>query len=135
MEKIYKWEFVDVAEMLPEFWGTVQNLRGAASQGNPWPMAKKVTDIMSWVLCFAVYTNVLASKNSKAVPEMLAYLVFIMHILAKTSVSWFGLIVIWLSATKLSPQGATSNPQSTRLCTSYVLRELQDQVSSVTSVS
>ena len=70
VEKIYKWEFVDMAEMLPEFWVTVQDLRAETSQGNPWPMAKKkVTDIMSWVQCFCHLYQCVGIKELQSCPR------------------------------------------------------------------
>ena len=82
VERIHKWEFVDMAELLPECWGTVHNLRSETelTQGVSRPMAKKkMTGILTWVQSFAVYTSILASKHPEAVPELLAYLVCILQ--------------------------------------------------------
>ena len=71
-----------MAELLPEYWGMVHSSTAETdlTQGNRRPAAKKkVTDIMTWVQCFAVYTSVMASRNLEAVPELLAYLVCILR--------------------------------------------------------
>ena len=82
VERIHKWEFVDMAELLPEYWGAAHSLRSEAelTNGNPRPVVKKkVTDILTWVQCFAVYTSIMASKNPEMVPALLAYLVCILR--------------------------------------------------------
>lgn len=112
VEKIHKWEFVDMAEMLPEYWGTAQNLRAETAHGNSRPVAKKkVTDIMSWVQCFAVYTSVMASKNPEAVPEMLAYLVCIL----RTSQDFGGLAWVNYDSAFRRQAAATGNRQWSRV--------------------
>ena len=82
VESIHKWAFIDMAELLPEYWGTAHSSRVETelTQGNSWlGSKKKVTDILTWAQCFAVYTSVMASRNPEAVPELLAYLVCILH--------------------------------------------------------
>ena len=112
VEKIHKWEFVDMAEMLPEYWGTAQNSKAETSFGNMRPAAKKkVTDIMSWVQCFAVYTSVMASKNPEAVPEMLAYLVCIL----RTSQDFGGLAWVNYDSAFRRQAAATGNRQWSRV--------------------
>ena len=59
-ERIHKLEFVDMAEILPEYWGSVQKVRSETqlTHGVPQSVAKRnMTDILTWVQCFAVYTS------------------------------------------------------------------------------
>ena len=42
--KIHKWEVVDMVEMFPKCWRTVQNSRAKTSRRNPLPVAKKKRD-------------------------------------------------------------------------------------------
>ena len=57
-EKIARWEFVDMAELLPELWSTLapKDSRSApgAKQGVP-RRRRTITDIATWVQCFATY--------------------------------------------------------------------------------
>ncbi len=41
-------------------------------------MRKGVKDILQWEECFAIYTEVLASKFPAAVPDLLAYMLMIL---------------------------------------------------------
>ena len=76
VEKIHKWECVDMAELLTEYWGMVHCSKAETelTQGNRQPTAKKkVTDVMIWVQYFADHTSVMMSRNPGTVPELLAY--------------------------------------------------------------
>ena len=67
-----------MAELLLEYWGSVQNVRSETDlpQWVSRLVAKrKVTDILTWVKCFAVDTSYMTSKHLKAVLKLLAYLV------------------------------------------------------------
>ena len=114
VEKIHKWEFVDMAELLPEYWGTVHSSRVEAelTQGNHRLVSKKkVTDILTWVQCFAVYTSVMASRNPEAVPELLAYLVCIL----RTSQDFGGLAWVNYDSAFRRQAAATGNRQWSRV--------------------
>lgn len=82
-EKIRKWEFVDMAELLPEFWSLPPAIK---SEGQPITQpslprrSRKVTDLASWVQCFATYVGVLAGSSPEAVPELMAYLIQIVRV-------------------------------------------------------
>ena len=69
--KIMRWEFVDMAEMLPEFWS---NTKSEDEDQKPAPSrrTRQVTDIFTWIQCFASYTSVLAGRYVECVPEMMA---------------------------------------------------------------
>ena len=75
-------------------------------------------------------------KEPQADPEMLAYLVCILHTSQDFGgLAWVNLIMIRPSAAKPPLQGTASGRMSTRHCIQYALRESQDLVSAVTSAS
>ena len=81
-EKITRWEFVDMAELLPEFWSTVNPRESASNSVITQSGARRkraVTDIATWLQCFATYTSVMSTAHPQAVPELLAYLIFILR--------------------------------------------------------
>ena len=50
--KVRRWEFVEMGELLPEFWvGQPRELEREASRGRT-RQARQVTDIFTWVQCF-----------------------------------------------------------------------------------
>ena len=68
-QRIRQWEFIDMAELLPEV-----QLFGGAEDGRPGGKRITVTDILTWVQCFGIYVSVLAPSYPEAVPELLAYM-------------------------------------------------------------
>lgn len=80
-EQIQRWDFVDMAELLPEYWGVVPGAKlGAEALNAKATRKKKVTNILTWVQCFAVYTSVMAAKHPEATPELMAYLICILRV-------------------------------------------------------
>ena len=82
-EKIRRWEFVDMAELLPEFWSlplTTKSEGQPVTQPSPSRRSRKVTDLASWVQCFATYVGVLAGSSPEVVPELMAYLIQIVRV-------------------------------------------------------
>ena len=73
-ERIKKWEFVDMAELLPEFWATPGPKESLLS-GTPRPAATRrkrvVTDIATWVQCFATYVSVMSTAHQPSVGRRL----------------------------------------------------------------
>ena len=81
-EKITRWDFVDMAELLPEFWTSVnprETASNAATTQNGARRKRAVTDIATWLQCFATYTSVMSTAHPQAVPELLAYLIFVLR--------------------------------------------------------
>ena len=73
-DKIKRWEYVEMSELLPEFWSRPEdgeNKQAAARR------RCQVTEIFTWVQCFCTYTSVLSQSSPETVPELLAYLVTI----------------------------------------------------------
>lgn len=72
-QRVWWWEFIDMAEMLPELWA-------CRSNDNPTncPTARvrcPITDLRTWLKAFATYMAVMSQKNGGSVPESMAYMV------------------------------------------------------------
>ena len=63
-----------MAELLPEFWGSTSG-KEASQPGT----SCAVTDIATWIQCFATYISVMSASHPGAVPELLALLIFILR--------------------------------------------------------
>ncbi len=79
---ILNWEFVDLAELKhPSSTETLgadpdtQKLIITPSLEVSRYKRKPIRDIVTWTQCFAVYTAVLATKESSIVPELMAYMI------------------------------------------------------------
>lgn len=77
--KILRWEFVDMSEMLPEYWSSAKADEEDQKRAPP-RRTRQVTDIFTWIQCFASYVSVLAGRFADCVPEMMAYLVTITRV-------------------------------------------------------
>ena len=69
--KIRRWEFVEMGELLPEFWvaprdGEGDNKVRRARQG------RKVADLCTWLQCYAVYMAVLGPQEPQVIPDLMA---------------------------------------------------------------
>ena len=83
-EKIWRWEFMDMGELLPECWG----ITGEGRSGPLHRRTRVVADIFSWIQCFTSYVS---SQHPEAIPELMAY----MASLVKTSKTWHGSGMMW----------------------------------------
>ena len=72
--KICRHEFVEMHELLPEFW---QDQKG---EGKTTTKAKKrALELTVWLQCFALYVGVLAPRFPLEVPELMAYMIAIIR--------------------------------------------------------
>ena len=78
-DKIRRWEFVDMGELLPEFWSLPKD-EDSAKSAAPARRSRKVTDIFSWLQCYATYASVLGPQFPEAIPELLAYMASIIRV-------------------------------------------------------
>ena len=79
--KITRWEFVDMAELLPECWssfGPKESVSTPGTRFGGYRRRRAVTDIATWVQYFATYVSVMSTPHPQAVPELLAYLIFVL---------------------------------------------------------
>ena len=76
-EKVRRWEFVEMAELLPEYWGLVVGVKAEEEESSHtrriMSKRQKVTDIGTWLQCFGTYIAVMAGGSPEVVPELLAY--------------------------------------------------------------
>ena len=68
-EKIWQWEFVEMAELLPEQWNVRKDDAGALGRRR-----KQVTNIDTWLQCFTSYTSVMSRRFPEDVVELLGYM-------------------------------------------------------------
>ena len=71
-EKIRRWE---MAEILPELWSVPGRQEEAEGRRAPVGRPHQVTDVSTWLRCFAMYTSVLSGPFPQDVPEILAYVI------------------------------------------------------------
>ena len=81
-EKIAWWEFIEMAELLPKFWSPLSPSEASSTptiiQGGP-RCKRTVTDIATWLQCFATYTSVMSRAHPQPVPEFLACLIIVLR--------------------------------------------------------
>ena len=77
-QKIRRWEFVDMGELLPEF--SQRDDEAAAKRSWTAKKPRQVTDIFSWMQCFTTYVSVLGPAYPEAVPELMAYAATIIRV-------------------------------------------------------
>ena len=70
-DRILRWDFVEMGELLPEFGLSASNEQSSTSLTR---RSRKVTEISTWTMCFATFVGILGPGNPAAVPELMAYL-------------------------------------------------------------
>ena len=78
-ERIGRWEFIEMSEMLPEFW-TQSRSDEAESKPTVTRRRRQVTEIFTWIQCFCTYVGVLGGKHPESVPELMTYLIMIIRV-------------------------------------------------------
>lgn len=78
-ERIRRWEYIEMSEMLPEFW-TQTKSDEAESKPAAARRRRQVTEIFTWIQCFCTYVGVLGGKHPESVPELMAYLITITRV-------------------------------------------------------
>lgn len=75
--KIRRGEYVDMGELLPEFWTGTREEEGDGARAR---RSRKVTDILTWVQCFSSYVAVRGPTAPELIPELMAYLANIVRV-------------------------------------------------------
>ena len=78
-ERICRWEYIDMSDLLPEFWPDQKAEEGTAKRANRSTAKKRVQDINVWLQCYAMYVGVMATKFPDMVPELMAYMISILR--------------------------------------------------------
>lgn len=77
--KIGRWEFIEMYELLPEFWTQKGDEMASKTSTSSRAKAKRwVHDINVWLQCFALYVSVMSNKSLQHIPELMAYMVNIL---------------------------------------------------------
>ena len=76
--KIWKGEYVDMGELLPEFWVDAREQSDVRREVRP-RQGRKVTDIFTWLQCYSTYVAVRVPKAPLLAPEFMTYQATIMR--------------------------------------------------------
>ena len=80
VNKIRRWEFIEMGELLPEFWVGPKEAEGESGKEKRVRQGRKDTDIFTWLQCFGTYIAVLAKHELALVPELMAYMGLIIRV-------------------------------------------------------
>lgn len=78
-DRIRKWEFVEMYELLPELLADQKSGESSGKQLSRARGRKRVQDVGVWLQCFAVLVGVVANSSPEAVPGLMAYMVSIIR--------------------------------------------------------
>ena len=78
--KIRRGEFVEMGELLPEFWSHTKGEEGEPSRETKSRKTRKVTDIFTWIQCFGTYVSVRTPPAPHLIPEFMAYMATIVRV-------------------------------------------------------
>jgi len=80
VERIDKGEYIEMCELLPEFWMAPRESEESAAQRTAKSRGRRQTqDVCVWLQCFAVYVVMMSARWPKRVPEMMAYMIHIIR--------------------------------------------------------
>ena len=80
VNKIRRWKFIEMGELLPEFWVRPKEAEGESGKEKRVRQVRKDTDIFTWLQCFGTYVAVLAKHKPALVPELMAYMGLIIRV-------------------------------------------------------
>lgn len=86
-EKIWKWEFVEMSEMVAESWSQKLDEPSAGLVAVN-RRRRPVTELIPWVQCFATYISVMSRRFPESVPELLAYMTGIIRASREYGPAW-----------------------------------------------
>ncbi len=75
--KIRRWEFVEMGELLPEFWTAKEEVERKDQRPR---QGRKVTEIFTWLQCYGSLVAVLAPTEPRVIPELMAYMGLIVRV-------------------------------------------------------
>ena len=78
-ERICRCEYIDMSDLLPEFWLDQKAEEGTAKRANRSTAKKRVQDINVLLQCYAVHIGVMATKFPNMVPELMLYMISILR--------------------------------------------------------
>jgi hypothetical protein len=78
-QRIWKGEFVEMAELLPEKLGQADTPPAPSKEDKQKPKKKRVVAILQWVECFHTYIGVLVQQQPGRIQDLLAYASLVVH--------------------------------------------------------
>ena len=93
--KIQKGEFVEMGELLPEFWSSHREENVEGKQEIKIRRRRKVTDIFTWLQCFGSYVSVHTQHTPSLIPELMAYMAAIVRVYARIMQGWHRCDTMW----------------------------------------
>jgi len=87
--RIQQGDYIDMGELLLESWPMSEE----TSKGASHRQSRAVTNIFTWLQCFAAYVSVQGSKSPELFPELMAYMTTILRV----SQDWDGFTMMQLS--------------------------------------
>ena len=102
VEKICRWDFVDMADMLPEV--RLEERKGEPEKLLPRRPCCK-TDIWSWLHCFGTYVSVLGPSFPEIIPELMGY----MSLIIRCGQDYEGLAWVWYNMAYRQQAAASGN--------------------------
>ena len=78
--KIRKGEFVEMEELLPEYWSSHREEDIEGKHEVKVRRSRKVTDIFTWLQCFGSYVSVRAQCTPSLILELMAYTAAIVRV-------------------------------------------------------
>ena len=79
VDRIRRWEYIEMCELLPELLADQKGGDGAGKQMSRAKGRKRVQEIAVWLQCFAVFVGVVAKFEPDVVPGLMAYMVSIIR--------------------------------------------------------
>ena len=73
--KIKQGDFVQMHELLPDYWWTLENEHDSVAQKWQSFIRQHLLDVRVWVQCFACYAGMVAASQPEQVPDLLTYLI------------------------------------------------------------
>ena len=70
--KIKRGEFIEMAELLPEFWSSTREHDHSKQEAKS-RRACSVQDIFTWVQCYSLYVSVIGPQHPSRIQELMAY--------------------------------------------------------------
>ena len=77
--KIRQWEYIEMGELLPEFWSGPKDGEGEPRERRP-RQGRKVAEIFTWLQCYSSFVAVLAPTEPQVIPELMAYMGLIIRV-------------------------------------------------------
>ena len=70
---------LEMGELLPEFWVTSRDGEGDNKERRA-RQGRKVTDLCTWLQCYAIYVAVLGPQEPQVIPDLMAYMGFVIRV-------------------------------------------------------